>query len=299
VGTIEGGIVKGIVLAGGAGSRLDPITRVASKQLQPVYDKPMIYYPLATLLLAGIREVLLISTPADLPRFEDLLGDGSQWGIDLSYAVQPEPKGIAQAFLVGREFIAGDRVALILGDNIFYGDARFDEIVDSFSTGAVVFGYPVRDPERYGVVELDADDRPVSLVEKPDRPRSNLAVPGFYLYDERVVEVTEGLTPSARGELEITDVNRVYLDRGELVVSRLGRGIAWLDSGTHDSLLDSANFIATIEHRQGLKIACLEEIAYRRGYIDRPHLVEVIDAMPRSAYRRYLEQVADEVPFGG
>jgi glucose-1-phosphate thymidylyltransferase len=299
VETVEGGIVKGIVLAGGAGSRLDPITRVASKQLQPVYDKPMIYYPLATLLLAGIREILLISTPADLPRFEDLLGDGSQWGIDLSYAVQPEPKGIAQAFLVGREFIGGDRVALILGDNIFYGDARFDEIVDSFSTGAIVFGYPVRDPERYGVVELDADGRAVSLVEKPENPISNLAVPGFYLYDQHVVEVTESITPSARGELEITDVNRVYLDRGELTVARLGRGIAWLDSGTHDSLLDSANFIATIEHRQGLKIACLEEIAYRRGYIDRAHLLELIDAMPRSTYRQYLERVADEVQPDG
>jgi glucose-1-phosphate thymidylyltransferase len=291
--------VKGIVLAGGAGSRLDPITRVASKQLQPVYDKPMIYYPLATLLLTGIREILLISTPTDLPRFENLLGDGHQWGIDLSYAVQPEPKGIAEAFLVGRDFIAGDRVALILGDNIFYGDAGFDEIVDSFSTGAVVFGYPVRDPERYGVVELDGAGRAVSLVEKPKKPRSNLAVPGFYLYDEHVVEITEGLIPSARGELEITDVNRVYLDRGELSVARLGRGIAWLDSGTHDSLLEAANFIATIEHRQGLKIACLEEIAYRRGYIDRPHLLELVEGLPRSTYRQYLEHMADEAPFGG
>jgi glucose-1-phosphate thymidylyltransferase len=289
--------VKGILLAGGAGSRLDPITRVASKQLQPVYDKPMIYYPLATLLLTGIREILLISTPTDLPRFESLLGDGGQWGIDLSYAVQPEPKGIAQAFLVGKEFIAGDRVALILGDNIFYGDAGFDETVASFSTGAVVFGYPVRDPERYGVVELDPDGRAVSLVEKPENPLSNLAVPGFYLYDEHVVEITEGVTPSERGELEITDVNRVYLDRGELVVSRLGRGIAWLDSGTHDSLLEAANFIATIEHRQGLKIACLEEIAYRRGYIDRRDLLDLVDDLPRSTYREYLEQVADEARF--
>jgi glucose-1-phosphate thymidylyltransferase len=294
VGSAEGDIVKGIVLAGGAGSRLDPITRVASKQLQPVYDKPMIYYPLATLFLSGIREILLISTPTDLPRFENLLGDGSQWGIELSYVVQPEPKGIAQAFLVGKEFIAGDPVALILGDNIFYGSAGFDEIAASFTTGAVVFGYPVRDPERYGVVELDDDDRAVSLVEKPEQPRSNLAVPGFYLYDERVVEITEGITPSERGELEITDVNRAYLDRGELVVSRLGRGIAWLDSGTHDSLLDAANFIATIEHRQGLKIACLEEIAYRRGFIDRSQLVDLVEGMPRSAYREYLEQIADE-----
>jgi glucose-1-phosphate thymidylyltransferase len=257
----------------------------------------MIYYPLATLLLSGIREILLISTPADLPRFENLLGDGRQWGIDLSYAVQPEPKGIAQAFLVGKEFIGGDRVALILGDNIFYGDARFDEIAESFSTGAIVFGYPVRDPERYGVIELDADDQAVSLVEKPVQPRSNLAVPGFYLYDEQVVEITEGLVPSERGELEITDVNRAYLDKGELVVARLGRGIAWLDSGTHDSLLEAANFIATIEHRQGLKIACLEEIAYRRGYIDRRHLLEMIEGMPRSTYRGYLERVADEARF--
>jgi glucose-1-phosphate thymidylyltransferase len=299
VETVEGYVVKGIVLAGGAGSRLDPITRVASKQLQPVYDKPMIYYPLATLFLSGIREILLISTPTDLPRFEDLLGDGTQWGVELSYAVQLEPKGIAQAFLVGKEFIAGDQVALILGDNIFYGSAGFDEIAASFATGAVVFGYPVRDPERYGVVELDADDRAVSLVEKPEHPRSNLAVPGFYLYDERVVPITEALTPSERGELEITDVNRVYLDRGELVVSRLGRGIAWLDSGTHDSLLDAANFIATIEHRQGLKIACLEEIAYRRGFIGRSQLLALVEGMPRSSYRQYLEQVADEIQRDG
>jgi glucose-1-phosphate thymidylyltransferase len=299
VGSVEGDIVKGIVLAGGAGSRLDPITRVASKQLQPVYDKPMIYYPLGTLLLSGIREILLISTPADLPRFESLLGDGRQWGVDLSYAVQPEPKGIAQAFLVGKEFIAGDQVALILGDNIFYGSHGFDDVARSFSTGALVFGYPVRDPERYGVVELDAHNRPLSLVEKPEQPRSNLAVPGFYLYDEKVVEITEGLAPSARGELEITDVNRAYLELGELFVFRLGRGIAWLDSGTHDSLLEAANFIATIERRQGLKIACLEEIAYRRGFIDRPHLLDMVDAMPRSAYRQYLEQIADEIQPDG
>jgi len=286
--------MKGIVLAGGAGSRLDPITRVASKQLQPVYDKPMIYYPLATLLDAGIREVLLISTPTDLPRFESLLGDGRQWGVELSYAVQPEPKGIAQALLIGKTFIDDGPVALILGDNIFYGNMHLDEIVASFSTGATVFGYPVRDPHRYGVVELDAEHRAISLTEKPADPVSNLAVPGLYLYDEQAIGMTEALTPSTRGELEITDLNRAYLERGELVVVRLGRGIAWLDSGTHESLLQAANFIATIEERQGLKIACLEEIALDHGFITRADLVALIGAMPHSSYRDYLERVAAE-----
>ena len=281
--------MKGIVLAGGAGSRLDPITRVASKQLQPVYDKPMVYYPLATLLDAGINDILLISTPQDLPRFESLLGDGRQWGMTIRYAEQPAPKGIAQAFLIGADFIAGDPVALILGDNIFYGAAGFDAVVASFRTGALVFGYPVRDPERYGVVELDDDGRVVSLVEKPEHPRSNLAVPGFYLYDGKVVELTEGLRPSARGELEITDLNKAYLDRGELRVKRLPRGLAWLDSGTHDSLLEAANFVATIEHRQGLKVACLEEIAYRKAFITEAELAALVRTMPNSSYRAYLE----------
>ncbi|MCH7846213.1 MAG: glucose-1-phosphate thymidylyltransferase RfbA [Acidobacteria bacterium] len=282
--------MRGIVLAGGAGSRLDPITRVASKQLQPVYDKPMIYYPLATLLEAGINEVLLISTPGDVPRFEALLGDGDQWGMRIEYAVQPEPNGIAEAFLIGRDFIGGEPVALILGDNIFYGNMGLDEIVASFFTGGLIFSYPVGDPERYGVVELDAEDRVVSLVEKPADPVSNLAVPGLYLYDDQVVAMAENLTPSVRGELEITDLNQAYLERGELVALRLGQGIAWLDSGTHDSLLEAANFIATIERRQGLKIACLEEIALRRGTINAAQFRALVDVMPPSAYRDYLER---------
>ena len=290
----ESRAMRGIVLAGGAGSRLDPITRVASKQLQPVYDKPMIYYPLATLLAAGIRNILLISTPSDLPRFRSLLGDGHQFGMELSYAVQPEPKGIAQALLIGKEFIGKRPIALILGDNIFYGDMRLDRIVRSFSTGALVFGYPVRNPQRYGVVELDSDNHVLSLIEKPVQPASNLAIPGLYLYDEQAVGLTEGLTPSARDELEITDLHKAYLDRGELNVVRLGQGIAWLDSGTHESLLQAANFIATIEERQGLKIACLEEIAYRAGYISHSELAKLIDEMPPSGYREYLERVAVE-----
>ncbi len=283
--------MKGIVLAGGAGSRLFPITAVASKQLQPVYDKPMIYYPLATLLEAAITEVLLISSPSDIPRFESILGDGSQWGMTISYAIQPEPKGIAQAFLIGEDFIASDPVALILGDNIFHGYTQIEQIVASFTSGARIFGYPVRDPERYGVVELDADDRVLDLVEKPREPRSNLAVPGFYLYDNDVVDIASGLAPSDRGELEITDVNRAYLERGDLVVSRLGQGVAWLDSGTHESLLEAANFVATIEHRQGLKIACLEEIAVRHGYISHQFFADRIQEMPTSGYREYLEEV--------
>jgi glucose-1-phosphate thymidylyltransferase len=286
--------MKGIVLAGGSGTRLDPITRVASKQLQPVYDKPMVYYPLGTLLDAGIREILVISTPVDTPRFEDLLGGGSQWGVSISYAVQERPGGIAQAFLVGREFIDSDRVALILGDNIFYGNIGLDGIVSSFDKGAVIFGYPVSDPKRYGVVELDSGGRAVSLEEKPANPRSSLGVPGLYLYDEQVVRIAQRLRPSARGELEITDVNRAYLDQGLLRVIRMGRGTAWLDSGTHDSLLEAANFIATIEHRQGLKIACLEEIAYRRGYVDEGHLRELVRSLPHSAYRDYLERTLAE-----
>ncbi|MFV2000262.1 MAG: glucose-1-phosphate thymidylyltransferase RfbA [Acidimicrobiia bacterium] len=283
--------MKGIVLAGGVGSRLHPITAVASKQLQPVYDKPMIYYPLATLLEAAITDVLVISSPSDIPRFEDLLRDGSQWGMTISYAVQPEPKGIAQAFLIGAEFIDSSPVALILGDNIFYGHTRIEEIVASFRSGAQIFGYPVRDPERYGVVELDADGRVIDLVEKPSEPRSNLAVPGFYLYDNDVVEIASRLVPSDRGELEITDINRAYLKRGALIADRLGQGVAWLDSGTHESLLEAANFIATIEHRQGLKIACLEEIAVRRGYISHGSFNDHVRQMPNSGYREYLERV--------
>ncbi|MEE9282231.1 MAG: glucose-1-phosphate thymidylyltransferase RfbA, partial [Myxococcota bacterium] len=254
----------------------------------------MIFYPLATLMLAGIREILVISTPADLPRFEALLGDGAVWGIELEYAAQPEPKGIAQAFLVGEEFVASETVALILGDNLFYGRMNLDEIVRDFRRGAVIFGYPVRDPERYGVVELDADGKVLDLEEKPTRPRSNLAIPGIYLYDGDVVELARGLKPSGRGELEITDLNRAYLERGELRAIRLGRGIAWLDTGTHESLLEAAEFIAAIERRQGLKIACLEEVAYRQGFIDRGSLLRAAEAMPYSPYREYVEQIAAE-----
>jgi len=286
--------VRGIVLAGGAGTRLHPITQVASKQLQPVYDKPMIYYPLSTLMLAGIREILLISTPDDVPRFRSLLGDGEQWGVRLSYAVQPKPEGIAQAFLIGEDFVGTDPVCLILGDNLFYGRMRLDQVVSEFRSGALIFAYPVSDPERYGVVELGADDRVQAIQEKPKEPRSNLAVPGIYLYDGRVVEMTRGLTPSARGELEITDLNLAYMARGELRAHRLGRGIAWLDTGTHAALLEAANFIAAIENRQGLKIACLEEIAFRRGWIDRAGLQATIAAMPRSPYREYLDMVLTE-----
>ncbi|MGD2102178.1 MAG: glucose-1-phosphate thymidylyltransferase RfbA [Acidimicrobiia bacterium] len=290
----EGSVVKGIVLAGGAGSRLDPITRVASKQLQPVYDKPMVFYPLATLMESGIRQILVISTPRDTPRLERLLGDGSDWGLELTYAVQSEPKGIAEAFLVGEDFISGDAAALILGDNIFYGDLGTERLVSDFETGAVIFGYPVHDPQRYGVVEIDDGGRVLSLEEKPSRPKSNLAVPGFYVYDHRVVEVAKGLSPSARGELEITDVNRFYLDEGSLTAVRLGRGIAWLDSGTHDSLLEAANFIATIEHRQGLKIACLEEIALSHGFMTVGQMDEIVAAMPNSSYRDYVQRVVEE-----
>jgi glucose-1-phosphate thymidylyltransferase len=281
--------MKGIVLAGGAGSRLYPLTRVASKQLQPVYDKPMIYYPLSTLMSAGIREILLITTPDDVARFEYLLGDGSQWGIELSYAVQPEPKGIAQAFLVGEEFIANTPVTLILGDNIFYGRIGLEQVVAEFRLGAYVFGYPVADPERYGVVDFDQDGKVLSIEEKPEKPKSRYAVPGLYVYDEQVVAIAGNMAPSPRGELEITDVNRAYLASGQLHVQLFDRGVAWLDSGTHDSLLEAANFIATIEHRQGIKIACLEEIAMERGYVDADHVARVVAEMPNSGYRVYLE----------
>ena len=288
--------MKGIVLAGGAGTRLDPITRVVSKQLQPVYDKPMVYYPLATLFEAGIRDILLVSTPYDIPRFESLLGSGDQWGVSIRYAVQDRPGGIAQAFLVGEEFIAGNRVALILGDNIFYGKMGLKEVIDDFADGAVIFGYPVSDPGRYGVVTVDQRGMAVSLEEKPVSPTSNLAVPGLYLYDQDVIDLAKSLVPSDRGELEITDINRAYMEKGNLRMIRLGRGIVWLDSGSHDSLLEAANFIATIERRQGLKIACLEEIAFRNGFVDRDHMTQLVADMPGSTYRDYLEHLLTEDP---
>lgn len=287
-------LLKGIVLAGGAGSRLDPITRVASKQLQAVYDKPMVYYPLSILMSAGIREILLISTPDDTPRFRALLGDGSDWGVEISYAVQDQPRGIAEAFMVGADFIDGDLVALILGDNIFYGELGLGQLVDSFQSGAIIFGYPVSNPERYGVVEIDSDGTVVSLEEKPPAPRSNYAVPGLYLFDKRVVEIAETLELSPRGELEITDLHRFYMEDGSLNAVPLGRGVAWLDSGTHDSLLEAANFIATVEHRQGLKIACLEEVALEQGFMDVDAMTVVVNDMPHSAYREYLERVLKE-----
>ena len=289
------GIKKGIILAGGAGSRLYPLTLVASKQLQPVYDKPMIYYPLATLMMAGINDILIISTPTDTPRFEALLGDGSRWGIKMRYKVQKEPKGIAQAFLVGEEFIAGEPVCLILGDNIFYGKVGLDAIVRGFTGGAVIFGYYVHDPERYGVVEFNSHGKVISIEEKPAAPRSNYAVPGLYLYDSHVTGIARSMKPSARGELEITDVNLEYLRRGDLRVVPLGRGIAWLDTGTHTSLLEASHFIGTLEARQGLKIGCLEEIAYRLGFIDKDKMRRVIAETPKSNYREYLVRIFQEV----
>jgi glucose-1-phosphate thymidylyltransferase len=288
-------IQKGIILAGGAGSRLYPLTLVASKQLQPVYDKPMIYYPLATLMMAGLRDILVISTPQDTPRFRALLGDGSRWGIRLSYMVQPEPKGIAQAFLVGEEFIGNKPVCLILGDNIFYGKMGLDRAIAEFTSGAGIFGYYVNDPERYGVVEFDESGRVIGIEEKPARPKTHYAVPGLYLYDSKVVDITKTMRPSARGELEITDLNLEYLRRGELRVEKLGRGIAWLDTGTHQSLLEASHFIGTLEARQGLKIACLEEIAYRLGFIDDAGMEKAIEGTPRSSYRDYLERVFTEI----
>ena len=293
------GITKGIILAGGAGSRLYPLTLVASKQLQPVYDKPMIYYPLATLMASGIQNILLISTPHDIPRFEALLGDGSRWGISITYKVQPEPKGIAQAFLVGEEFIDNDPVCLILGDNIFYGKMNLDSIIHSFKGGALIFGYQVNDPERYGVVDFDSDGKVLSIEEKPKQPKSHYAVPGLYLYDGNIVATAKSIKPSPRGELEITDVNLEYMRRGELMVERLGRGIAWLDTGTHKSLMEASNFIETIESRQGLKIACLEEIALRLGFINCIQMQQVIEATPNSSYRDYLVRVYNETDLCG
>jgi glucose-1-phosphate thymidylyltransferase len=288
--------MKGIILAGGRGTRLHPLTRVASKQMLPVYNKPMIYYPLSMLMLAGIREILVISTPEDLPAFRRLLGDGASWGLQFSYAEQAEPRGLADAFLVGREFIAGDRVCLILGDNIFFGHGLSEQIqkASTLEHGALIFAYPVQDPQRYGVVEFNAQGRAISLEEKPQQPRSNYAIPGLYFYDEWVVEFAESLEPSARGEIEITDLNRIYLEKGELQVSPFGRGIAWLDAGTHESLLQAANFVQAVEDRQGLMVSSPEEIAYRQGFISREQLRSLAQGMGSNGYGSYLLRMAEE-----
>lgn len=285
---------KGIILAGGAGTRLYPLTEVACKQLLPVYDKPMVYYPLSTLMLGGIRDVLIISTPKDVPAFERLLGDGSRIGMNIEYAVQPEPKGIAQAFLIGEKFIDGDGVTLILGDNIFYGKLTFFRRALEREHGACIFGYPVRDPQRFGVVEFDQERRVLSIEEKPEKPKSHFAVPGLYVYDEKVVEYTKQLKPSRRDELEITDLNVAYLEKGELSVEPLGRGIAWLDSGTPNSLMEASQYIATIEHQQSYKIACIEEIAFNQGFIDVAEFTKVITDTISPDYRAYLEMVLAE-----
>jgi len=288
--------MKGIILAGGAGTRLNPLTKAISKQLIPVYDKPMIYYPLSTLMLAGIRDILIISTPHDLPKFKELFGDGQEMGLNISYKEQPKPEGIAQAFIIGEEFIGEDSVCLILGDNIFYGHSLSMTLqkMAGIKEGAYIFGYWVSDPQRYGIVEFNEDNEVISIEEKPKVPKSNYAVPGLYFYDNKIVNIAKNLKPSARGELEITDVNLTYLRRGNLKVELLGRGYAWLDTGTPDSLLDASNYIATMERRQGLKIGCIEEVAFRMGYIDTKQFEKIIDQSPENEYKKYLKIILKE-----
>ncbi|MCJ1996236.1 glucose-1-phosphate thymidylyltransferase RfbA [Lactococcus piscium] len=288
-------MTKGIILAGGSGTRLYPLTRAASKQLMPIYDKPMIYYPLSTLMLAGIKEILIISTPQDVPRFEELLGDGSEFGISLSYAVQPNPDGLAQAFIIGADFIGDDNVALILGDNIYYGPGMSSMLARAAAkdTGATVFGYQVKDPERFGVVEFDKNMRAVSVEEKPEHPKSNYAITGLYFYDNDVVEIAKSIQPSSRGELEITDVNDAYLKRGDLDVEVMGRGFAWLDTGTHESLLEAAQYIETVQRMQNVQVANLEEIAYRMGYITREQVIELAQALKKNEYGQYLLRLVE------